>query len=126
MEAGLASEGDTAEELVRAVVAERVHERAGADVAVGPGERRAVQVPGAAGEGERPVDDAGRGVADERLGRLSLGEQRRQLLVRPGRRRVGLVMLVDRRGRAREDRTARSELDRALRDEDAVTAVAVR
>ena len=59
MQDELASEGDVAEEVVGAVGAERVHEGAGADVAVRARERMAVEVAGAAGQRERPVDDAG-------------------------------------------------------------------
>ena len=57
MQDEVAAERDVAEQLVGAVGAERVHEAAGADVAVGAGERMAVEVAGAAGEGEGAVDD---------------------------------------------------------------------
>ena len=75
------AEGDVAEEVVRAVGAERVHERAGPDVAVRARQRRAVEVAGAAGQRERAVDDPRRRLVDERLRRLALGEQRDDLLV---------------------------------------------
>ena len=73
---GLAAERDVAEQVVGAVGAERVHEAAGADVAVRARERVAVEVAGAAGQRERAVDDPRRGLVDERLRRLRLGEQR--------------------------------------------------
>ena len=80
-----------AEVVVGAVGAERVHEGAGLDVAVGARERAAVDVAGAAREGERAVDDAGGRLVDERLGGLRLGEQRAELARRcrrtPGWRR---------------------------------------
>ena len=60
VQGGLAAERDVAEQLVGAVGAERVHEAAGADVAVRARERVAVEVAGAAGERERAVDDARR------------------------------------------------------------------
>jgi hypothetical protein len=53
-----------------------VHERAGLDIAVGARERATVDVAGAAGEGERTVNDAGGRLVDERFGGLRLGEQR--------------------------------------------------
>ena len=52
----------------------------GADVAVGAGERVAVAVAGAADERERAVDHARRGLVDERLRGLGLGEERGELL----------------------------------------------
>ena len=59
MQRGVFAEGDVGEVVVGAVGAERVHERAGLDVAVRARERAAVEVAGAAGEGECAVDDAG-------------------------------------------------------------------
>src|SRR3954469_7980005 len=63
----LLAEHDAREVVVRPVGAERVHERACLDVAVGARERAPVHVPGAAGEGERTVDDLRRRLAHERL-----------------------------------------------------------
>jgi hypothetical protein len=59
----------------------------------------AVEVARAAGERQRAVDDPDRGLVDERLGRLDLGEHRREPLLRGprGRRRV---VLVDQQRRA--------------------------
>src|SRR4051812_24019826 len=82
-------ESGAAEVVVGTVGAERVHERAGPDVAVGAREGAAVHVAGAAGEGESALHDAGGRLVDERLGGLRLGEQRLELLRRPVRRRVG-------------------------------------
>src|SRR5215208_5302957 len=72
----LAAERDVAEELVGAVGAERVHEAACADVAVRAREWMAVEVAGAARQGQRPVDNAHRGLGHERLSGLRVGEQR--------------------------------------------------
>ena len=69
----------------------------GAHVAVGAGERAAVEVAGAARQRERAVDDARRRLVDERLGRLGLGEQRGDLL-------VGAVAVGSRRGARRSAR----------------------
>ena len=68
MEARVAARGELPEERVRAVFAERVHERRGADVAVGAGKWAAVQVAGAAGQRERAVDDPDRRLTDEQRG----------------------------------------------------------
>ena len=98
---GIEAESDLPDELVGAVGGERVHERAGADVAVGPRDRVAVEEPGAARERERAVDHAGGGLVDERLDRLRLGEQRSELLARAvgvGMRRLVLVDQRRRRG----------------------------
>jgi hypothetical protein len=83
---------------------ERVHEAPGADVAVGARERVAVEVPGAAAERQRAVDDPRRGLVDERLRGLGLGEQAHQ---------VGLA-LVDEQCGARQDRPRGAEVDRVL------------
>jgi hypothetical protein len=77
-----------------------VHEGGRADVAVGAGERAAVEVAGATGEGERPVDHADCRFADERLRGLRLGEQVGQLVCGWRRGRVALVLLVDQAGGA--------------------------
>ena len=74
METRLAARGELSEEGVGAVRAQWVHEGQCADVAVGAGERAAVQVAGAARLRERAVDDADRGLADEELGALGLRE----------------------------------------------------
>ena len=76
---GLFAEGDAGEIVVGAVRAERVHEGAGLDVAVGARQRAAVDVAGAAREGERALYDAGGRLAHERLGGLGLGEHRLEL-----------------------------------------------
>ena len=73
-------------------------------VAVGPGERRAVEVAGAARERERAVDDARRRIVDERLRRLPLGEELGDLLVGAVGGGIRGVVLVDQRGRARDRR----------------------
>src|SRR2546423_329703 len=52
---GFFAEGDMGEVVIGPVGAERVHECARPDVAVGAGKRAAVDVAGAAGEGERAV-----------------------------------------------------------------------
>src|SRR5215218_10263791 len=95
VERRLFAEGDPAEVVVGAAGAERVHEGAGLDVAVGAGERAAVEVAGAAREGERAVHDPGGRLVDERLGGLRLGEQRAELLGAAVGRRVGSAVLVD-------------------------------
>src|SRR5947207_1157920 len=69
-----AAEREAAEELVRAVRAERVHEGSGAHVAVGARERAAVQVARAAREREGAVDDPDSCLHNERLRRLGLCE----------------------------------------------------
>src|SRR5947209_7826565 len=79
VERGRFAEGDAAEVVVCAVGAERVHERAGLDVAIRPGQRAAVGVAGTAREGERAVDDARGCLVDERFRRLRFGEQRAEL-----------------------------------------------
>src|SRR5690242_4949427 len=104
-----AAQRDVADQLVRAVGAERVHEAARAYVAVRARERVTVAVPGAARDGERPVDDARRGLVHEGLGRLGVREQRDD---------VG-AGLVHERGGARERRAAGAELDRVLGDQHA-------
>ena len=114
---GCTPERDVAEEVVRSVVAEWMHERAGPHVAVCACERRSVEVAGAAGHGERPVDDAGRRVADEGLGRLAFGEQGHDVLVGAGRRRVGGVVLVDQRCGARERGARGRQVDHRLGDQ---------
>ena len=103
--------------VVRAVGAQRVHERPGADVAVRAAERVAVEVAGAAGERERAVDDAGGALVDERLRGLRLGEERGDLLARPGRGGVGGDVVVEQRRRPREDGARGGEVDRVLGDE---------
>jgi hypothetical protein len=60
-------------------------------VAVGARERATVHVTGAAGERERPVDDAGGGLVDECLGGLGLGEQRAEVLSGSSRSVAGRV-----------------------------------
>ena len=99
-----AAERDVADEVVRAVGAERMHEAAGADVAVGAGERVAVEVAGAAGQRERAVDDPRGGLVDERLRGLRLGEQRDH--VRRSR-------LVDERRAHRDERRPRRRRGRS-------------
>ena len=107
VERGFFAEGDVGEVVVGAVGAEWVHEGAGLDVAVGARERAAVQVAGAAREGERAVDDPGGRLVDERLRGLGLGEQRSQLLGAcrrtPGWRR-GARRSAQRRARGRRAR----------------------
>src|SRR5438046_8306373 len=68
----LLPQGDVRDQVVRAVRAERMHERTGADVAVGARERMAVAVARAARERERAVADPHRRDADERLRGLRL------------------------------------------------------
>ena len=58
VEVGVLAEGDGGEVVVGTVGAERVHERAGLDVPVGPSEGTAVAIAGATGQGKGPVDDA--------------------------------------------------------------------
>src|SRR5262245_35387722 len=67
VQARLAAGLQLTEERVGAVGAERVHERRRTDVAVCARERAPVQVAGAAGERERPVDDSHGRLCDERL-----------------------------------------------------------
>src|ERR671922_501949 len=68
VERRLFAQGDAAEVVVGAVGAERVHEGAGLHVAVRARERAAVDVAGAAREGERAVDYASGCLVDGRLG----------------------------------------------------------
>jgi hypothetical protein len=77
-----------------------VHERAGADVAPGPGEGVGGDVADAAAEGERPVDDAGGGLVETHPGRLHRAEHRLRLRQRGLVGRVGGVVLVDQPGGA--------------------------
>src|SRR5215210_2001610 len=119
------AEGDVGEVVVGAVGAQWVHEGAGLDVAVGAREWAAVQVAGAAGEGERAVHGAGGGLVDERLGGLSLGEQRAELRGAAVGGGVGGAMLVDQRGRARQDAARGGEVDGVVGDLHARARIAV-
>src|SRR3954452_18172890 len=71
------AEGDAADEVIRAVRAERVHERPRADVAIGARQRVTAPVARAARDRQRAVDDATGGVVGEGLGRLGFGEEHR-------------------------------------------------
>src|SRR3954454_4494578 len=84
VERRLLAERDAREVVVRPVRAERVHERAGLDVAVCTRERAPVHVAGPARQGQRAVDDLRRGLADEGLRGLCLRDEGPQL----GRRAV--------------------------------------
>jgi hypothetical protein len=88
-------------------------------------ERAAVDVAGAAGEGERTVDGPRGRLVDERLGGLGLGEQRAELVGAAVRGRVGGAVLVDQHGRAREDASGGGEVDGVLGDLHARARVAV-
>src|SRR5215210_2804455 len=104
-------EGDLPDELVGAPGGERVHERAGANIAIGAGDRVPAAERGAADERQGAVDQAGGRLVDERLDRLRLGEQRGELLVRAvGVGMRGLV-LVDQAGAAGQRSPADPELD---------------
>ena len=100
---GRFAEGDVGEVVIGAVGAERVHERAGLDVAVGARERAPVDVARAAREREGAVDDACGCLVHERLGRLRLGEQSAQFIGGAVGRRVGRPVLIDQVRRARQD-----------------------
>ena len=115
METRLPAECESAEELVRAVRAERVHERAGADVAVRACEGTAVQVAGAAGQGKRAIDDAHGGLADEHLRGLRLSEETDDFVRGIVRRRMCREVVVDQRGGARENCPTRRKIHDVLR-----------
>jgi len=68
------AERDRADVLVREVGAQRLHEGARTRIAVEPGERVRVHERTTPDDRHRPVDDAGGGLVDERLGGLRLGE----------------------------------------------------
>src|SRR5947209_8127362 len=125
VERGRFAERNVAEVVVGTVGAERVHEGARLDVAVGAGERAAVDVAGPAGEGERAVNDAAGRLVDERLGGLGFGEQRLELLGAAVGCRVGGAVLVDQRRRTRDGAARGSEVDRVLGDLHAGASIAV-
>jgi hypothetical protein len=114
VETRLAACSELPEERVGAVSPERMHERSGADIAVGPGEPTAVEVAGSAGEGERAVDDTGGRFADESLCALRLGKEARQVIGRAGRGRVPRLVLVDQGSGAREEGSSGGEVDDVL------------
>src|SRR5215207_10250292 len=122
---GRFAEGDLCEVVVGAVGAERVHEGAGLDVAVGARERAAVDIAGAAGERERALHGAGGGLADERFGGLGLGEQRGELLGVAVGGRVGGAVLVDQPGGARQHAARGGQVDEVVRHLRARACVAV-
>ena len=113
---GREAEGGAGEEVVRAVGAERMHERTGTRVTPRLRQRVTVHVAGAAAEGQRPVGDPRRGVVDVGLGGLHLGEHR---LGGVERRIAGGergVVLVDHRRRPVEHGAHRRQIDHVLRE----------
>src|SRR3954470_9225476 len=125
VERRLLAERDAREVVVRPVRAERVHERAGLDVAVCTREGAPVHVAGPARQGQRAVDDLRRGLADEGLRGLCLREERPQLVRRAVRAGVGGAVVVDQGRGTRQGRARGGQVDDVVGELSARPRVAV-
>ena len=110
----LEAERRPGEQVEGAVGPERMHECPRPSIPPRLAQRMAGQVPGAAGEGQRPVGDTSGRLVDVGLGRLNLGIHRLRL---GDRRVVGRergVVLVDQPTGAIEDGAHGGDVDRVL------------